>query len=171
MAVLRTSYAGIQDHPLSAEPAYVRLFAGVLEPSTMTKIAMLIYLIWSASRALGCDCVVLSVQDTKKSAEVVFRGTIMDIRDGEVTFRVERVWKGNLGRTFKMPEASDMGCIGFDPIVLLPGNDLLVFAWRLHRYRDDNEYFTGKCARTGSASRQTDTLSKLGRGKPPRGGR
>jgi hypothetical protein len=110
------------------------------------------------------------VRQAKKGAEVVFRGTITDIREGKVIFRVDRVWEGDIGLSFEMvdfPEAA--ACLGFDNRLLGVGNDLLVFAWRLHRYPNDNEYFTSICAHTSASSDASEALKKLGKGRPPRG--
>jgi hypothetical protein len=132
----------------------------------MTKFALLLGLFWNASVAFGCDCVTLPVSQEKRGAEVVFRGTITEIRGGTVYFRVERVWKGNVGRTFEMPEFTETsGCIGFLPSWLIEGNDLLVFAWR---YPEDNDYFTALCSGTSLASQAGETLAKLGKGSAPR---
>ena len=84
--------------------------------------------------ALGCDCVGLSVNEAKKAAEVVFRGTIIDVSAGKVIFRVDRVWKGNVRPTFDMPEFIEgAACLGFHERMLKVGSDLLVYATRLHR--------------------------------------
>ena len=135
----------------------------------MMRIALCVCLAWSLPRAFGCDCVTPSVRQAKKGAEVVFRGTITDIRDGKVIFRVDRVWKGDVGLTFEMidfPEAA--ACLGFMDRWLRVGNDLLVFAWRLHRYPNDNEYFTSICTRTSTWNEASDTLKKLGKWRPPK---
>jgi hypothetical protein len=135
----------------------------------MTKIVFLVYLAWNAASALGCDCVPSSLNESKAGAEVVFRGTITDIRDGKVSFRVDRVWKGHVGHTFDMVDFRESSaCIGFLPKWLQVGNDLLVFAWRLHRYPGDNDYFTNICTRTSLASEAGDALEKLGNGRLPR---
>ncbi len=132
------------------------------------RIAFIFCLVWSAANALGCDCVPLSLNKAKAGAEVVFRGTITDIRGGKVSFRVDRVWKGNVGRTFDMVDFEASMCLGFLPKWLQVGNDLLVFAWRLHRHPGDNDYFTGLCSHTSFASEAGDAFEKLGKGRPPR---
>ncbi|MBZ5606806.1 MAG: hypothetical protein LAP38_01000 [Acidobacteriia bacterium] len=135
----------------------------------MVKIVFLVCLALNAASALGCECVPLSLNEAKAMAEVVFRGTITDIRAGKVFFRVDRVWKGNVGRTFDMPDFTESSaCIGFMPKWLRVGNDLLVFATRLHRYPGDNDYFTNICSWTSLASEAGDALEKLGRGRLPR---
>lgn len=134
----------------------------------MTRFALLLSLFWNASVAFGCDCVTLPVKQEKRGAEVVFRGTVTEIRGGTVYFRVERVWMGNVGGTFEMPEFTASGCIGFLPSWLFEGNDLLVFAWRLLRYPGDNDYFTALCSGTSLASQAGETLAKLGKGSTPR---
>jgi hypothetical protein len=135
----------------------------------MTKIVILVYLAWNLESALGCDCAPVSLNQARSRAEVVFRGTITDIRGGNVSFRVDRVWKGDVGRTFNMPDFPETSaCIGFLDKWLQVGDDLVVFAWRVHRYPGDNEYVTDICTRTGLASEAGDALEKLGRGRLPR---
>ena len=136
---------------------------------TMMKVIFFVCFAWNAASALACECVPMSLNEAKAMAEVVFRGTITDIRAGNVSFRIERVWKGNIGRTFDMPDFPESAaCIGFAPKWLRVGNDLLVFAARLHRYPGDNDYFTSICSRTSLASEAGDAFEKLGRGRLPR---
>lgn len=136
----------------------------------MMKAAFLAFVMLNASGALCCDCARLLVKDAKKSSEVVFHGTISDISGGKVIFRVDRVWKGDVGRTFEMIEFTAGGsCLGFRPSLLLVGNDLLVFAWRLHRFPGDNDYFTGACSGTSTWNDAGANIKKLGPGRPPRG--
>jgi hypothetical protein len=68
-------------------------------------------------------------------SEVVFRGTIVELRDSQkpadlpagfardtkktVVFRVSRVWKGEVGETFEMPAVEETSaCVGFWPSIL-----------------------------------------------------
>jgi len=37
-------------------------------------------------------------------AEIVFRGSITEIRESEIVFRVNRVWKGLVGAVMVMPK-------------------------------------------------------------------
>ena|SRR5260370_32623380 len=98
----------------------------------MMKGVVLVCFAWNAASAVGCECVPLSLNEAKAVAEVVFRGTITDIRAGNVSFRIDRVWKGNVGRTFDVPDFPESAaCIGFVPKWLRAGNDVLVFAARL----------------------------------------
>jgi hypothetical protein len=125
--------------------------------------------IWDASIALGCECAPTSVNESKESSEVVFRGTITAIRGGKVSFRVNRVWKGEVGQTFEMVEMrAGIACLGFSSGWLAVGNDLLIFASRLHRYPGDEDYFTDVCSGTRLGRDAGETLAKLGKGGPPR---
>jgi hypothetical protein len=148
----------LRDRPLSTQ--------GV---SIMVRVTLCVWLAWSVPQAFGCDCIAPSVHQAKKGAEVIFRGTITDIHDGKVIFRVNRVWKGDVEQTFEMVDFPESGCLGFLNRWLRVGNDLLVFAWRLRRYLNDNEYFTSICTKTSTWSEASDTLKKLGKGRPPRG--
>lgn len=135
------------------------------------KTALLVWMAMSAPRILGCDCAPISLNEDKKLAEIVFRGTITEISGGKVTFHVDRIWKGDPGRVFEMPEFAQSGgaCMGFRSNLLRVGNDVLVFAARLHRFPGDNDYFTTVCTRTSLSSEASDTFAKLGKGRPPRG--
>ena len=149
-----------------AEPGYY----GARE--IVMKTGLLIWMTMSALRIFGCECSPVSLDEDKKLAEIVFRGTITNVSGGKVSFRVNRIWKGDSGSIFEMPEFTQGGgaCMGFRPNLLRVGNDVIVFAARLHRFPGDNDYFTNACTRTNLSSQAGDTLAKLGKGKPPRGG-
>jgi hypothetical protein len=136
----------------------------------MARIALFVCLGWITPSVFGCDCVAPSVRQAKKGAKVVFRGTITDIHEGKVMFRVDRVWKGDIGQTFEMVDFPAAQCLGFRDSWLQVGEDLLVFAGRLHRYPNDSDYFTSICTKTSMWSEAFDTVKKLGHGRPPRGG-
>ena len=53
--------------------------------------------------ALCCDLVLPSVKGAIKNAEIIFRGSVEEIRDAEIVFRVDRVWKGRVPGVFVMP--------------------------------------------------------------------
>ena len=59
-----------------------------------------------------------------------FRGTIAEIRDSEIIFRVERVWKGHVPPVFAMPKiVSTAPCMpGFFETQVKVGAELLVYA-------------------------------------------
>src|SRR5262249_42838063 len=133
----------------------------------MKKLFMFGFLASIAGTMLGCDCAPRSVKQMTKSSEVVFRGTITQISEGKIVFRVTQIWKGDVGRTFNMPEfIESAACLGFRERLLTVGNDLLVFASRLHRHEGDNDYFTDVCLPTGFASEAGETLKALGKGRP-----
>jgi hypothetical protein len=123
-----------------------------------------------ACLARPCDCAGITVNNAKKFAEVVFRGTITAFRNSDsrerfVVFRVTRVWKGNVAEVFEMPAFEEStACIGFWPSLLSIGNDLLVYA---SRQGSPPAYFTSICTRTALAKDSKD-FERLGRGKAPR---
>jgi hypothetical protein len=124
---------------------------------------------WGASIAPGCECTKLSVTQAQKNAEVVFRGNITEISGGKIIFRIDRIWKGDIARTFTMPEFTESAaCMGFSEGLLKVGNDLLVYAKRLHRFQGDEDYFTSICTRTGLSRDSGEDFRRLGKGKPPR---
>jgi hypothetical protein len=129
-------------------------------------------LVSSAVSVLGCECVPKSVKQAKESSEIVFRGTITQMSAGKIVFRVTQIWKGDVGPTFDMPDVTEAAaCLGFREKLLANGNDLLVFASRLHRYAGDNDYFTNVCLPTGLASETSETLRHLGKARPALGKR
>ena len=75
------------------------------------RIAVLIVLCLRV--AAGCTVVAPPVKDAVKQAQVVFRGMVTEISDSEITFRVDRVWKGPVTATFSMPKViwSSSGCL------------------------------------------------------------
>lgn len=107
--------------------------------------------------AYACDCMEPSVQDKKEYADVIFRGTIIELRDGKAAtdlesgwvrdtgkmavFRISQVWKGDVGETFEMPAVEETSaCVGFWRDYLKVGADLLVYARRIR-----SGYYTSIC--------------------------
>jgi hypothetical protein len=93
----------------------------------------------------ACECSAPSVQVKREHSDVIFRGTIIALKDSEkaagiaegwgrdtkkiAVFRVIRFWKGQVGKTFEMPAVEETSaCIGFWPPYLKVGSDLLVYA-------------------------------------------
>jgi hypothetical protein len=107
------------------------------------------------------------VKAARGSAVVVFQGTVESFRgedpDRRVIFRVSRVWKGPVGRSFEMPalETTGASCYGFLKGLLAPGNELIVFA-----YYYDHEYLAW---RTMTKPMKTDTgIDEPGKGHKPK---
>jgi hypothetical protein len=126
-------------------------------------------MILSSTLAFGCDCDEQSVKETKKWADTVFRGKVVSFRldstgQRQVTFRVDRVWKGKVGLTFEMPALERVQCLSFRGNLLVIGNELLVYA---HKYEGLRGYYTGECSRTNLAAGSPD-LRQLGRGQKPK---
>lgn len=138
-------------------------------------------LAFSMGIGCACDCPSITVEAAKAGAEVVFRGTITALRDSKndlgyfavlgrdtkkiAVFHVSRVWKGEVGETFEMPALEETAaCWGFWPSFLKIGNDLLVYASRVHGHR---EYLTSICTRT-TLARDAKDFDKLGPGDVPK---
>src|SRR6185295_10096847 len=84
--------------------------------------------------ATCCTVVPASVKEALKQAEIVFRGRITEVRDQEIIFQVERVWKGHIPTVFAMPKLiwSSTPCIpGFYQGYVKKGAELLVYARRM----------------------------------------
>lgn len=97
----------------------------------------------TAARSYGCSCARPPAEQKKARAEIVFRGTITEIREPEkpkpgewrkpkiLVFRVSRVWKGKVGEVFEMPGVEGViDCTGFWPQLAKVGTDVLVYASR-----------------------------------------
>jgi hypothetical protein len=118
----------------------------------------------------ACECVEPSIKSAKRQSAIVFRGTVIDIRDSgkgykTVVFRVIRVWKGRIGVTLEMPAFADpfaSPCVGLWPALLEIGGDLLVYAHKVDGYN----FLTSACSRTRFAIDSQD-FKTLGLGKLP----
>ncbi len=150
------------------------------------RIILVFACISGSARAQECTCTTKNPQDARENADVVFRGTIIALRESAepspipvgdqdpkkfVVFSVRRVWKGDIGPTFEMPALEQTTpCIGFSPSLKV-GNDLLVYAGRLRSYTvpvghefvtyrtvipDHPIYFTSACMRTALAKDTKD---------------
>lgn len=120
--------------------------------------------------ALCCTVISPSVKGAVKQADIVFRGTIAEIRDAEIVFQAERVWKGHIPPRFAMPRIvwSSTPCNpGFyEPDVRL-GAELLVYARRGIPGWNFQGYVPGPGSRTALVQNALEDLRKLGRGRPP----
>ena len=126
-----------------------------------------ILVLLSARQALCCECVLPSVSAEVKRSEVVFRGVVTEITDSQITFAVQRVFKGRLPASFKMPKlilTADCSP-GFRPTLVKVGNMLLVYAWRADFFPEG--LLTSTCSRTTLASKATEDFKKLGYGRSP----
>lgn len=129
----------------------------------------------------ACDCIPPKVESKRDRSDVVFRGTILEVRDSSaasgippgfardmkktVVFKVMRVWKGKVGPTFEMPAIEEIGaCTGFTSDALRVGQDLLVYASR----DASGQYVTSICGFHELAKDATEDFRKLGRGREPR---
>ena len=136
------------------------------------KTAMALGLVAALRIGSACSCAAPSVAEAKKYADVVFRGVITEIKDQTVFFHVSRKWKGQVSRTFTMPEFRETSaCLGFWPSLLDVGNELLVYAqWLPPKSEPKSEggaYFTSICTRTRLAKDAREDFSKLGPGSSP----
>ena len=118
-----------------------------------------------------CDDVAISTKEAKRSSEVVFQGTVEGFRgsgtDGTVIFRVSRVWKGRVGRTFEMPARVTHGglCTAFWDGLLVVGNELVVFASR--QFVPGNGYSPIR-QKSRLVSDAKEDVRALGRGHKPK---
>jgi hypothetical protein len=143
-------------------------------------VAVALACLMAVGLAEACSCNPTSggVREAVANADVVFRGTIIDIHDAKrdvitdilqpakriAVFRVTRVWKGDVGQTFEMPAIENPGgiCRGFRRQLLVIGNELLVYA-----YEYKGEYLTGICSRTRLAQQSKEDFDELGEGSAP----
>jgi len=102
------------------------------------------------------------VQQQLKTSDIVFRGELIEHRNGAAIFRIIEKWKGKLGSTVEIEwRRGDRGdCNGFRPDDLKVGNELVVFASR-SRF---GIYRTSICRPTTQTSAAQNVLSILGPG-------
>ena len=147
--------------------------------------ATLIVFLVTRGIAGACGCTEPSVQAKKDASEVIFQGTILELRNAGgvipadplqtlmnkgnrvAVFRVSRVWKGEVGKTFEMPALEETSmCIGFWPPYLKVGSDLLVYASR----RASPYYTTNICGFHKLAKDAAKDIAELGPGREPAAG-
>jgi hypothetical protein len=132
---------------------------------TIRLVSMLFFI---ATVGEGCDCIEVPAREAKHYSEIVFRGTIIRLRNNEkgepmVAFKVTRVWKGPVTAEFEMLGVEEnYGCIGFYRGILKLGNEVLVYAHRLA-----GPDFTPLPCNTTLVQNAKDIL-KLGRGRKPK---
>jgi hypothetical protein len=150
------------------------------------------------ARAEECTCTIRNAQEARKESDVVFRGTIIALRESAepspvpvgdqdpkkfVVFRVRRIWKGDTGPTFEMPAVEAISdCLGFSPSFLKVGNDLLVYAGRVRSYTvpvggeivtfvtkiPDNPIYFTSACMRTALAKDTKDLEDLGPGEEPK---
>ena len=138
-------------------------------------------ILMSAVSSCACTCSAPPVEEMRRNADVVFRGTIVALRPsgkpvsfvgdtGKIAvFKVNRVWKGDIGSAFEMAAYEETGaCWGFWPHLLKIGNDLVVFAFQTPGGDIDepSTFQTTICSRTAPATANKD-LDALGPGYEP----
>jgi hypothetical protein len=128
----------------------------------------MVVLFTSACLFAQCDDVEIPVKQAKHGSEVIFQGTIEGFKatglDRTVIFRVSRVWKGQVGSKFEMLAIETEGslCTAFWSGLLVPGNELVVYASRINIPPWVGEYLPLR-SRTTLVSQAKD-LGQLGRG-------
>ena len=125
----------------------------------------------TARVAFGCTVIEPPVKEAIKQAEIVFSGSIAGIRESEIVFLVDRVWKGHVPRVFAMPKIiySETPCMpGFYSGWVKVGAKFLVYARREIPGLKSNGYFPAPGSRTSPIERRGDDLRKLGNGHLPR---
>jgi hypothetical protein len=137
-------------------------------------------LILTGTIASPCGCIEAPVRSKFDHANIVFRGTIVELKavavgtglssgfgndtGKTVVFRVTRVWKGEVAETFSMPEFLETSaCIGFWPSYVKVGNELLVYA----REFGKGSYVTSICGSHKLVKDAEKDFKELGDGRPP----
>ena len=119
-----------------------------------------------------CDDGEISTKEAKRVSEVVFQGTVEGFNgtglERTVVFRVSRVWKGQVGRTFEMRALETTGslCAGFWKALLVVGNELVVYASRPYMVEGIKDLLPIR-SKTTLVSAAKD-IRALGRGHKPK---
>jgi hypothetical protein len=144
----------------------------------ISKVSVLLLL--AVSICAACDCSEQSVEAKRDFADIIFRGTIVQLRKTSkssdisvgfgrdlketVVFRVSRVWKGQVGQVFEMRAIEETSvCWGFWPDFLKVAEDLLVYAKSVQ----GSEYLTSICGNHKPAKISEKDFKILGPGKEP----
>jgi len=143
-------------------------------------VLALVSLTTSASTA-AAECVGFRLDHYKKHADLIFSGAIRELRDLDwrrtlVTFEVDRVWKGNVGKRVVLHQVLSIDSFRF--VGTPPGKEYLVFASRLEPAQRALFELTARSDAfsvpiCGGGTRalpevDQDTLRKLGRARNPR---
>jgi hypothetical protein len=144
-------------------------------------MSRLLAIVATVAIVAACECTEPTVQVKKEHSDVVFRGTIIELRKAEsgspvpygtrgtgkvAVFHVGRVWKGDVGTTFEMPAVEETSaCRGFWPPYLVVGKELLIYA-----ERRGSDYYTSICGFHKQATDAEKDLEELGPGAEPSAG-
>lgn len=128
--------------------------------------------------AAACDCIDMTDDEARASADAVFRGEVVDVRDGEeftlvatldVAEAWEGPWAGEVPGTLEVTTPEEVTACGYRFVV---GEEYLVFA-----SGDEQRLSTTWCQRTAGAASASATLASWGEGElavgapaPPPGG-
>jgi hypothetical protein len=121
--------------------------------------------------AMQCDCIYPGAKLMKRSADLVFRGTIagFDGPNGNdfAVFTVSRVWKGNISGTLRIASL-EMPCLNFRITRWSVGTELLVFASGGAKWNavPSDLYFPLSCGVSPVAN--VHDLKSLGAGRKPK---
>lgn len=99
------------------------------------KLVLCAILLVAAASPAGAECVGFSLKHYKRHADLVFSGTIREIQQLDsirtvVTFDVDRVWKGDVGRQIRLHQVVE-SIDSFRFVGATVGSKYLVFATRL----------------------------------------
>ena len=116
----------------------------------------------------SCELGTPTVRSAVKQAEIVFRGTITQVRNSEIVFRVEAVWKGRVPPVFAMPKVIATTRLH----VRLFGESNQEWGRTPRRSRRSPQAGgSGDVAQAGSRTAlvqdAAEDLRRLGRGRPP----
>jgi len=133
-------------------------------------IAVAAFLLLSADAALACRCPKIEASADLSPYAAAFAGRAVKSKrlpTGErVTFRVERVWKGEVTPevSLLLQRASDPGVFSSCYIGFQKGGSYLVYALKS---RDGSTLTTHKCTRTRRVAEAEEDFSLLGEGQVP----
>lgn len=117
------------------------------------------------SLAIACSCLPRTPQQTFESSQAVFAGQVVQVNqpgnreEVRVSFKVSRVWKGNLTPQLQVGTSSSSASCGYN---FQKGEEYLVYA-----SSEESKLKTGLCSGTKPLSTAQADLAALGEGKTP----
>jgi len=76
-------------------------------------VVLFVAVVGAFPRTAGTECIRLSIGTIAPHADVIFSGTVIHVGSSDVTFDVDRVWKGPVTKAFTIYQTTRVE--GFEP--------------------------------------------------------